>query len=112
MQKAYETLLSRKATTPATGKVNTKTGRIHPRIVTLGGDHSIVCPLDHISSVRHFLLYELWDRYTGRYPWYTLIVILIRIHFRYLTDIRWSPRAYPSVWTSSQSDYTHGTMFW
>jgi len=42
MQLAYETLLSRKATTQGTGKANTKTGRIHPRIVTLGGDHSIV----------------------------------------------------------------------
>lgn len=42
MQAAYEILLSRKVTTPSTSTPKTKDEKIHPRIVTLGGDHSIV----------------------------------------------------------------------
>jgi agmatinase len=42
MQAAYETLLSRKVKTESTSPAKTKTGKIHPRILTLGGDHSIV----------------------------------------------------------------------
>jgi len=42
MQIAYETLLAHKVKTEATSPVTTKTGRVHPRILTLGGDHAIV----------------------------------------------------------------------
>jgi agmatinase len=42
MQIAYETLLARHVKTEATSPVKTKTGRVHPRIVTLGGDHAVV----------------------------------------------------------------------
>ena len=42
MQIAYETLLAHKVKTEATSPVKTKTGKVHPRILTLGGDHAIV----------------------------------------------------------------------
>ena len=42
IQTAFETLLSRKIHTRSTSRPETRTGRIHPRILTLGGDHSIV----------------------------------------------------------------------
>jgi len=50
MQAAYETLLSRKPATSATGPVKSKTGKLHPRILSLGGDHSIVIPSNTISK--------------------------------------------------------------
>ena len=42
IQAAYETLLSRDVETPSTSIPKTLSGRVHPRLLTLGGDHSIV----------------------------------------------------------------------
>jgi|SRR5271155_4605566 agmatinase len=49
----------------------------------------------------------------GLFPWFISIVILTRTTLlQNFVDISWYPRAYPSIWTSTQSDFTHGTMFW
>lgn len=66
------------------------TGRTHPRLITLGGDHSIALPV--LQS-----LYEV----------YGPISVL---HFDSHLDT-WSPGAYPTQWTSPTTDFTHGTMF-
>jgi agmatinase len=55
MQAAYEILLSRQATTPATSPVKTKSGKVHPRILTLGGDHSIVRTFLCLINGRRYL---------------------------------------------------------
>jgi agmatinase len=63
-----------------------------PRIVTLGGDHSLALPaLRALASV-----YE------------QPIAVL---HFDAHLDT-WHPAKYPSVWESEQSHYNHGSMFW
>lgn len=67
----------------------------HPRIVALGGDHSIALPA----------LRSLTKIYGGP------IAVL---HFDAHLDT-WHPGKYPSAWFESpgaQSDFTHGSMFW
>lgn len=67
----------------------------HPRIVALGGDHSIALPaLRSLSKV-----------YGGP------VAVL---HFDAHLDT-WHPAKYPSAWFESpgaQSDFNHGSMFW
>ena len=66
----------------------------HPRIVALGGDHSIALPaLRSLSKV-----------YGGP------VAVL---HFDAHLDT-WHPAKYPSAWLDgpSQSDFNHGSMFW
>lgn len=67
-----------------------KTGRTHPRLITLGGDHSIALPV-----------------LQGLHEIYGPISVL---HFDSHLDT-WSPGAYPTQWTSQTTDFTHGTMF-
>lgn len=71
-------------------KRRSNTGRTHPRLITLGGDHSIALPV--LQS-----LHEV----------YGPISVL---HFDSHLDT-WSPGAYPTQWTSTTTDFTHGTMF-
>ncbi|CAN6665335.1 hypothetical protein TRVA0_037S00210 [Trichomonascus vanleenenianus] len=77
----YEELLERNAPF-------TKNGTVHPRLVTLGGDHSIV-----LGALR------------GLHGIHGPITV---IHFDAHLDT-WVPSKYPSVW--GESDFTHGTMF-
>lgn len=63
-----------------------------PKLLTLGGDHSIA-----LASLR--ALYRIYEQ-----P----IAVL---HFDAHLDT-WHPAKYPSAWTSAQSDFTHGSMFW
>jgi agmatinase len=67
----------------------------HPKLITLGGDHSIALPaLRALSS-------------TYKSP-------IALLHFDAHLDT-WHPASYPSVWShhpGSQDDFTHGTMFW
>lgn len=70
-------------------------GWTHPRIVALGGDHSIALPA----------LRALEKVYSGP------VAVL---HFDAHLDT-WHPAKYPSAWFESpgaQSDLTHGSMFW
>lgn len=63
-----------------------------PRLVTLGGDHSIVLP-----ALR--ALHKHYGQITV-------------IHFDAHLDT-WLPSKYPSSWESDDAgDFTHGTMFW
>ncbi|KAL9126993.1 MAG: hypothetical protein Q9217_004049 [Psora testacea] len=62
------------------------------KLLTLGGDHSIALPA----------LRALNKNY-GR-P-------VAVVHFDAHLDT-WHPGKYPSPWSSTQSDYTHGSMFW
>jgi len=91
MEAAYKTLLSRGINTPSTAPGNTKTTKIHPRIFSLGGDHSIALPA----------LRALGDIYGS----------LSVVHFDSHLDT-WSPGVMPSAWSSTQSELNHGTMFW
>ncbi|KAK5078722.1 hypothetical protein LTS08_006312 [Lithohypha guttulata] len=90
MSEAYLELLHR----PALSR-DESVGWVHPRIVALGGDHSIALPaLRSLSKV-----------YGGP------VAVL---HFDAHLDT-WHPAKYPSAWFESpgaQSDFTHGSMFW
>lgn len=63
-----------------------------PRLLTLGGDHSIALPA----------LRALNKIYDGP---------IAVIHFDAHLDT-WHPAKYPSPWESAQSDFNHGSMFW
>ena len=63
-----------------------------PKLLTLGGDHSIALPA----------LRALNKIYGGP------VAVL---HFDAHLDT-WHPAKYPSAWPSSQSDFNHGSMFW
>ncbi|KAH6886819.1 arginase family-domain-containing protein [Thelonectria olida] len=63
-----------------------------PRLITLGGDHSIALPA--LRALRE----------THGQP--------IRVlHFDAHLDT-WHPAAFPSAWESTQSHFNHGSMFW
>ena len=63
-----------------------------PKLLTLGGDHSIALPA----------LRALNQIHGGP------IAVL---HFDAHLDT-WNPAKYPSAWESAQSDFNHGSMFW
>ena len=91
MTHAYTELLSRRPLS-----AGNPPSHIHPKLITLGGDHSVALPsLRALSKV------------------YAQPIAVL--HFDAHLDT-WHPGAYPSIWTSpntgsSQSDFTHGTMF-
>ena len=89
MSSAYLELVSRRPLSYANPPSHT-----HPKLVTLGGDHSIALP-----ALRAL------EKVYGQ-P----IAVL---HFDAHLDT-WHPGAYPSAWASTptQADFTHGTMFW
>ena len=66
----------------------------HPKLITLGGDHSVALPA--LRALR-----RIYDQ-----P----VAVL---HFDAHLDT-WNPGLYPSAWerTPTQADFTHGTMFW
>jgi agmatinase len=66
--------------------------RQKPKILTLGGDHSLALPA----------LRALNKVYGGP------VAVL---HFDAHLDT-WHPAKYPSAWASEQSHYNHGSMFW
>ena len=63
-----------------------------PKLMTLGGDHSIA-----LAALRS--LYKIYGE-----P-------LSVVHFDAHLDT-WNPSMFPSAWTSKQSEFTHGSMFW
>ena len=90
MTTAYTELLSRRPLSHSNPP-----SHIHPKLITLGGDHSVALP-----SLR--ALSKIYS---------TPIAVL---HFDAHLDT-WHPGAYPSTWSTnpgSQSDFTHGSMFW
>ncbi|KAL2005462.1 hypothetical protein VTN00DRAFT_2673 [Thermoascus crustaceus] len=92
MYEAFLELLSRPAVTPADSKYGTKgisAGK--PKLVTLGGDHSIALP-----ALR--ALYQIYKK-----P----ITVL---HFDAHLDT-WNPVRYASYWLSEQSHFNHGSFF-
>ena len=62
-----------------------------PRLISLGGDHSIILPA----------LRAIHDKY-GK---------VTLIHFDAHLDT-WLPDKYPSHWHSDQAQFTHGSMLW
>jgi agmatinase len=96
MESAYTELLARPPPSAATTtEAATPPPWRHPRIISLGGDHSIA-----LAALR--ALHRIHK---------SPIAVL---HFDAHLDT-WHPGAYPSVWAKtpgSQSDFTHGTMFW
>jgi len=66
-------------------------GEKFPRLIMLGGDHSIILP-----GLRN--LYKKYGEISV-------------IHFDAHLDT-WSPSKYPSFWHSDQSKFTHGSMLW
>jgi agmatinase len=64
----------------------------HPKLLTLGGDHSIALP-----ALRSL------NKIYGQ-P-------IAVVHFDAHLDT-WHPARYPSAWESKQSDFNHGSMFW
>jgi agmatinase len=92
MYEAFLELLNRPAKTPASSKYGTKgisAGK--PKLVTLGGDHSIALP-----ALR--ALYQIYQK-----P----ITVL---HFDAHLDT-WNPGRYTSYWLSEQSRFNHGSFF-
>lgn len=87
MTEGYRELLSRSMT--ASAKRDARPGA-PPRLVTIGGDHSIA-----LASLR--ALSELYGPITV-------------IHFDAHLDT-WAPNKYPSTWGEA-TNFTHGTMFW
>lgn len=83
MTEAFTTLLSRPSLSSPSSP---------PRLVTLGGDHSLALPALRALNAVH-----------GEN-----IAVL---HFDAHLDT-WHPQKYPSAWESPQSDYNHGSMFW
>ena len=65
---------------------------IKPRLLTLGGDHSLALP-----ALRG--LNKIYDR-----P-------IAVVHFDAHLDT-WQPSKYPGSWSSKQSEFNHGSMFW
>jgi agmatinase len=95
MSLAYEEMATRDA--PVSSTDSAATYLKHPKIVTLGGDHSIALPA----------LRALHKKY-GK-P-------IAVVHFDAHLDT-WHPSKYPSYWLdlqdpSTQSFFTHGNMFW
>ncbi|KAI9702612.1 MAG: hypothetical protein M1836_001092 [Candelina mexicana] len=77
---------------PKTGLDEDVPGERKPKLITLGGDHSIALP-----ALR--ALKEIYGQ-----P----IAVL---HFDAHLDT-WHPAKYPSAWSSEQSAFNHGSMFW
>ncbi|ORY78576.1 arginase family-domain-containing protein [Protomyces lactucae-debilis] len=73
-----------------TGRRIAKDGSLLPRLLTLGGDHSIALPA-----------------LAALHKAYGPVSVL---HFDSHLDT-WSPAAYPQQWASETTDFTHGTMF-
>lgn len=88
LQQMTEAFLELGARAPAT----THPSFPHPKILSLGGDHSIALP-----ALR--ALHRIYGQ-----P----IAVL---HFDAHLDT-WHPAKYPSAWNSAQSEFTHGSMFW
>jgi agmatinase len=94
MSEAFTNLAHTSA--PATSKTSANTYRHTPKLLTLGGDHSIALPtLRALNSI------------------YGPVAV---VHFDAHLDT-WHPAKYPSAWIdpedpSQQSFFTHGTMFW
>lgn len=83
MSAAFLELGSRSSTSPSTRR---------PKLLTLGGDHSIALPaLRALNAI------------------YGQAIAVL--HFDAHLDT-WSPTKYPSAWPSAQSDFNHGSMFW
>ncbi|KAH8197240.1 hypothetical protein TruAng_008598 [Truncatella angustata] len=82
MTAAFEELGSRPPLSPVHSK---------PKLITLGGDHSLALPA----------LRALRPHYPG----------LRVLHFDAHLDT-WHPAKYPSAWESTQAHFNHGSMFW
>ncbi|KAK5266272.1 hypothetical protein LTR99_008268 [Exophiala xenobiotica] len=94
MTEAYRDLLRRPAKTQpkaATPKTLGKDNIYHPRLVTLGGDHSVALP-----ALR--ALHEIYGPVSV-------------LHFDSHLDT-WNPSSLAGAWASEQSNYNHGSMFW
>ena len=89
MTAAYLELLSRRPLS-----YSNPPSHIHPKLITLGGDHSVALPA--LRALQR----------TYKQP----IAVL---HFDAHLDT-WHPGKYPNPWSSSpgQSDFNHGSMFW
>ncbi|KAH9900643.1 Arginase/deacetylase [Xylariomycetidae sp. FL2044] len=83
MTTAFEELGAR---APATPEVQPR-----PRLITLGGDHSLALPA--LRALRQV---------------YGPVRVL---HFDAHLDT-WHPAKYPSYWASEQAHFNHGSMFW
>ncbi|KAL5636651.1 hypothetical protein ACGC1H_000567 [Rhizoctonia solani] len=93
MQTAYSTLIKREVATqsslPSTSRKLAKDGKLHPRIITLGGDHAVILPI--LRSLHGV---------------YGEIAV---IHFDSHLDT-WPVLGYYG--NEDSSVVTHGTMFW
>ncbi|KAL8944620.1 MAG: hypothetical protein Q9216_000317 [Gyalolechia sp. 2 TL-2023] len=88
LRQMSEAFLELGTRTPALSKGNDP----KPKILTLGGDHSIALPALRALNKIH----------GGP------VAVL---HFDAHLDT-WNPSKYPSEWESAQSDFNHGSMFW
>lgn len=84
MTEAFTELGRRKPASPAI--------QARPKLITLGGDHSLALPA--LRALNR--IYEQPLRV---------------IHFDAHLDT-WHPLKYPSAWPSDQAQFTHGSMFW
>ncbi|KAL0473819.1 agmatinase [Neurospora intermedia] len=89
MSEAFVELGSRSAPLGEKGKGK---GKLKPKLITLGGDHSLALP-----ALR--ALKKVYGREVRV------------VHFDAHLDT-WHPAKYPSAWPSTQSHFNHGSMFW
>jgi agmatinase len=96
MTTAYTQLGSRNAALsslpPPSNTKHTYRPKSHPKLITLGGDHSIA-----LASLRALQKIHASP--------------ITVVHFDAHLDT-WHPAKYPSAWPSTQADFTHGSMFW
>lgn len=91
MYEAFLELGSRKIVNKAPNGDTTSVGAGHPKLVTLGGDHSVALP-----ALR--ALYQIYQK-----P----ITVL---HFDAHLDT-WNPVRYSAYWQSEQTQFNHGSFF-
>ncbi|KAJ5873436.1 agmatinase 2 [Penicillium subrubescens] len=91
MYEAFLELGSRKIVNQPAGVAGRGIGAKHPKLVTLGGDHSVALP-----ALR--ALYEIYQK-----P----ITVL---HFDAHLDT-WNPVRYSAYWQSEQTQFNHGSFF-
>ncbi|KAI0155072.1 Arginase/deacetylase [Hypoxylon sp. FL1284] len=84
MTAAFSELGGREAASPEVAS--------RPRLLTLGGDHSLSLPALRAARAVHGPRLRV-------------------LHFDAHLDT-WHPARYPSYWSSEQSRFTHGSMFW
>jgi guanidinobutyrase / D-arginase len=110
IEAAYTTLLERPIASPH-GSFSSahlaKDGKEHPRIVSLGGDHTIVCNHTAFRQIFPLTDAQVLPILRSLHKVYGPVSV---VHFDAHLDT-WPAVGYPGS-NSAQGEVTHGTFFW